>query len=225
MPGIESEAPACAGVEAVSAAERGLALCLACHELNPCGPDQHVRCRRCGAGVTQRKPASLHRSWFYTVLALCMLVPANIYPIMTVLTFGRGEPSTIIEGVVLLIHYHMVPIAIVVFIASFLVPVGKVIALLLLLVSVQFDTDLCPVNRTRLYRLVEFIGRWSMLDIFVVALLVALVHLGQLASVETGMGALAFAAAVVTTMLAAMSFDPRLIWDAEKINERKRRNA
>lgn len=220
MAGHESEVPSCVLVEEVSAAERNLALCLRCHALTPCQPGERVPCCRCGGEVALRKPHSLTLTWFYTILATLALIPANIYPIMTILNFGRGDPSTIIEGVVLLIHYKMVPIAIVVFIASFLVPVGKLISLYLLLVSVQFRTNLCPVNRTRLYRVVEFIGRWSMLDIFVVTLLVALVHLGQVASVEPGLGALAFAIAVIITMFAASCFDPRLIWDAEKNDER-----
>lgn len=215
-----TDVPGCNVVSEVSAAERGLALCLACHALNPCAPGLSVRCRRCGASVSLRKPASLKRTWFYLIFALVLLLPANLYPIMTVLQFGRGEPSTIIQGVSTLIHHGMWGIAAIVFVASFLVPLGKLIGLALLLFSIQFRTNLCPVNRTRLYRVVEFFGRWSMLDIFVVTLLVALVHLGQVAAVEPGLGALAFAAVVVVTMLAAASFDPRLIWDAEKHDER-----
>lgn len=215
-----SDAPPCPDLHAETAAGRGLALCLACHALNPCPPGLGVRCRRCGAAVALRKPHSLARTWYYVLAAFALLIPANVYPIMTLLQFGRGEPATIIDGVVILLKHGLWGIAAIVFVASFLVPVGKLAALSLLLVSIQFRTELCPVNRTRLFRLVEFLGRWSMLDIFVVTLLVALVHLGQVAAVEPGLGSLAFAAAVVVTMFAAASFDPRLIWDAENNDHR-----
>lgn len=198
-----------------TAASRGLALCKACHVLQPCPPDAAVGCVRCGATVTLRATHSLLRSWFFLILAVLMLVPANTLPMMDIQMFNRGDPSTIIGGVALLVHHGIYGIAAVVFIASFVVPLGKISCIVLLLLSVQRGSDLSPRSRTRLYRLVEFIGRWSMLDVFVVAVMVGLVHLGQVVTVLPGSGAMAFGASVVLTMLASMSFDPRLIWDRD----------
>lgn len=200
--------------EPQTARERGLALCLSCHHLNPCPETGVVHCRRCGASVTMRKRDSLARTWAFLACALITLIPANTYPIMDILLFGNGDPATIIGGIVLLIEHHMYPIAAVVFIASFLVPLLKIAGLMAILITIQRDADhLSPAQCTRLYRLVEFFGRWSMLDVFVVMLLVATVHLGAVARIEAGLGAVAFGSSVVLTMLAAMSFDPRLIWD------------
>jgi paraquat-inducible protein A len=153
-------------------------------------------------------------SWFFLTLAVLLLLPANMLPIMNILLFNRGEPSTIIGGVALLIHHGMYPIAAVVFIASFVIPLGKVASIIVLLLSVQLRWPMDKRRRVMVYRIVEFLGRWSMLDIFVVAVMVGLVQLGQAAVVVPGMGAAAFGATVIFTMLASMSFDPRLIWDA-----------
>jgi paraquat-inducible protein A len=198
----------------VTAASRGLALCKSCHHLQPCLPKSSVRCARCGALVFMRKPYSLALSWFFLVLAMLLLIPANTLPIMNILLFNRGEPSTIIGGVALLMHHGIYAIAVVVFIASFVVPLGKIISIIVLLLSVQFCWPMDNQRRIVVYRVVEFLGRWSMLDIFVVAVMVGLVQLGQAAAVVPGMGATAFGAAVILTMLSSMSFDPRLIWDA-----------
>jgi paraquat-inducible protein A len=143
-----------------------------------------------------------------------LYVPANLLPIMHSTTLGKSQSDTILSGVVYLVNLGMWPLAIIVFVASILVPILKIVILAYLLVSVQLDSVRRPLDRARLYRFTEFVGRWSMVDIFVVTILVALIHLGQLASVEAGPGALYFAAVVILTMLAAFSFDPRLIWDA-----------
>ena len=132
---------------------------------------------------------------------------------MNILMFNRGDPSTIIGGVALLIHHGIYAIAAVVFIASFVVPIFKITCIIILLLSVQRRWDMNRVTLTRVYRVVEFLGRWSMLDVFVVAVLVGLVQLGQVVTVEAGMGIMAFGIAVILTMLSSMSFDPRLIWD------------
>lgn len=198
----------------VTAASRGLALCKSCHHLQPCLPKSSVRCARCGERVFMRKPYSIGLSWFFLLLALLFLIPANMLPIMNILLFNRGDPSTIIGGVALLFHHGMYAIAAVVFIASFVVPLGKAISIIVLLLSVQFRWPMSMRRRVTVYRVVEFLGRWSMLDIFVVAVMVGLVQLGQTAAVVPGMGATAFGAAVILTMLSSMSFDPRLIWDA-----------
>lgn len=197
-----------------TAASRGLALCKGCHHLASCQPGGTTPCHHCGAIISFRTPDSLRKTWFYLILAVLLLIPANTLPMMNILMFGRGDPSTIIGGVALLVHHGIYGIAAVVFIASFVVPLGKIIAITVLLLSVQRRWAVSALSCTRLYRVVEFLGRWSMLDVFVVAILVGLVRLGQVASIEPGTGAMAFGAAVVLTMLASMSFDPRLIWDA-----------
>jgi paraquat-inducible protein A len=150
--------------------------------------------------------------------ALILYIPANVYPVMTFVSFGRGAPSTILGGVVELVQAGMWPLAAVVFLASITVPVLKLISLSVLLVSVQRRSRRQTRQRTMLYRIVEGVGRWSMIDIFTLAILAALVQLGALATIQPGPGAIAFAAVVVLTMFAAIAFDPRLLWDAAGAN-------
>jgi paraquat-inducible protein A len=135
---------------------------------------------------------------------------------MTVTSFGRGEPDTILSGVKVLIQAGMWPVALLVFFASITVPVLKIVALSYLLISVQFRSHWRPRDRTMLYRVVEAVGRWSMVDVFMISILVALVNLGAIASILPGPGAVAFASVVILTMISAMTFDPRLIWDAQE---------
>lgn len=198
----------------LNAASAGLALCKACHRLQACSPHGTALCERCGARVSLRTPDSITKCWFFLSLALLLLVPANVLPMMNILMFNRGDPSTIIGGVALLVHHGIYGIAAVVFIASFVVPLGKAASIILLLLSIQLRWPLSPQRRIRVFRIVEFLGRWSMLDVFVVAILVGLVRLGQVASIEPGLGTMAFGGSVILTMLASMSLDPRLIWDA-----------
>lgn len=196
------------------ALDAGILVCDECHQLNrlqPANGEQH--CRRCGARLHGRRPNSVVRTWALLLTAALLYIPANLLPIMTVNLFGQGSPATIMQGVVELIHADMLPIALVVFIASILVPTFKLVGIALLLFSVQRHLLLSPRQRIVMFRFIEWIGRWSMLDIFVIAILVALVSFGNLASIEAGAGAMAFAAVVVLTMLAALTFDPRLIWD------------
>ncbi|GAA3948180.1 paraquat-inducible protein A [Allohahella marinimesophila] len=149
-----------------------------------------------------------------TIAATIMFIPANALPIMTVSYFGKGAPDTILSGVILLLQHGAWPIAAIVFFASFIVPLGKILGLFYLLYRVRGQgSDSAHGKQLKLYRVIDFFGRWSMLDVFVVALLVALVQLGQIATIEAGSGATAFAAMVVLTMFAAGSFDPRLLWD------------
>jgi paraquat-inducible protein A len=170
-------------------------------------------CPRCGAPLHARKPRSLERTWAFLIAASLCYLPANLLPIMKVTSLGRAQADTIMSGVVYLLLHGMWPLAVVVFTASVFVPLLKLAILFGLLVSVQRGSRWRPVDRTRLYRITEAIGRWSMVDIFVVTILVALVRLGNLATVEAQTGAVFFGAVVVLTMLAAESFDPRLIWD------------
>ncbi|MGF6557419.1 paraquat-inducible protein A [Pseudomonas sp. S30_BP2TU TE3576] len=160
-----------------------------------------------------RSPNSLVRTWALLITAAILYIPANLLPIMTVNSLGKGAPSTIMAGVIELMHYGMFPIAAVVFIASIVVPTFKLVGIALLLFSVQRRQPLSARQRIWMYRFIEFIGRWSMLDIFVIAILVAVVNFGRLASIEANLGAIAFATVVILTMLAAVTFDPRLIWD------------
>jgi paraquat-inducible protein A len=172
-----------------------------------------LACSRCGAGLHKRKPASLQRTWALVIAAAVLYLPANVLPVMTVISFGRGEADTILSGIVALIQAGMLPIGMLVLFASILVPVLKLIGLAILLVSVERGWTAQARGRTTLYRIIEGIGRWSMVDIFMIAILVALVELQQLATILPGPGAICFAAVVILTMLASMSFDPRLIWD------------
>jgi paraquat-inducible protein A len=170
-------------------------------------------CPRCGAALHRRKPNSIGSTWALVIAAFLLYLPANLLPIMTVTSLGKTQSDTILSGVTFLLLEGMWPLALLIFAASILVPLLKLFILVFLLFSVQFRSRWRPRDRTRLYRLTEAVGRWSMVDIFVVTILVALVHLGALANIEAGPGALAFAAVVVSTMFAASSFDPRLIWD------------
>lgn len=193
-----------------TARQAGMAACEVCLLLNPRGC---TRCPRCGSPLHSRKPKSVSRTWALLIAALIFYFPANLLPMTTVVTLGRAQSDTIMSGVIYFIQTGSWPIAVVIFIASILVPLLKIGILAFLLVTVQRGSTFRPLERTRLYRITELVGRWSMLDIFVVTVLVALVNLGALASIQAGPAAPFFAAVVVITMFAAMSFDPRLIWD------------
>ncbi len=179
-------------------------------------PGHGARCPRCGAALHRRKPHSLARTWALIIAACILYVPANVLPVMTVTSFGQGEPDTILSGVKVLIQAGMWPVALLVFFASITVPVIKIIAMIFLLISIQRRSHWRPRDRTVLYRVVESVGRWSMVDVFMISILVALVNLGAIASIAPGPGAIAFASVVILTMIAAMTFDPRLIWDAQE---------
>ena len=198
---------------ALTARNQGLLPCHACGLLARRGTGHEAFCPRCGDRLHQRKPDSIRRTWAFLIAAAILYIPANVLPIMITNSLFGAEVDTIMSGVVYLWTSGSWPLALIVFIASITVPLMKLIALTLLLVSVQFRWRWAPGQRTKLYRIVEIAGRWSMLDIFVSTMLVALVHLQGLATIIAGPAAIAFGAVVVLTMLAAMSFDPRLIWD------------
>jgi len=197
------------------AMHHGLAPCHDCNMLvrQPRGRHVPVRCPRCGASVHARKTNSIERTWALLITASILYVPANVLPVMTVTSLGQAQSDTIMSGVVHLALHGMWPLALLVFFASVVVPMMKLIVLSALLISVQSGWQWRPAARTKLYRITETVGRWSMVDIYVVTILVALVKLGALASIEAGSGAVFFGAVVVVTMIAAESFDPRLIWD------------
>ncbi len=200
----------------VTAASQSLASCHDCSLLARVpGGHGHVaaRCPRCGARLHARRTNSIHRTWALVISAAILYVPANLLPVMTVTSLGKTQSDTILSGVIYLLNHGMWPLALVVFVASVAVPLLKLAVLSSLLVSVQLRSTRRLVDRTRLYRITELVGRWSMVDIYVVTILVALVQLGALATIEAQMGAVYFGSVVVLTMLAAENFDPRLIWD------------
>lgn len=195
--------------------DHDLAVCHLCYQVNQ-WPQQHshqLYCSRCHSPLHQRMPQSLARTWALVITSTILLVPANVYPVMTVIYFGKGQPDTIMSGVIHLLHAGMFPIALLVFVASVAVPVMKILGIIFLLLAVQFRWRLSPVQSTVMYRYIELIGRWSMLDLFMISILVTLVDLGKIATITAGAGSTAFAGVVVFTILAAMNFDPRLIWD------------
>lgn len=197
--------------------DAGLKLCLDCHRT--CSLDE-VYCPRCGARVHIRQPNSIARSWALTIAAALLYIPANLLPMMTVGQFGKGKPETIMSGVIELVNHGMVPIALLVFTASVLVPLLKLLGMLWLLMTYHLGQreGISLRMKMRLYRLIVWIGRWSMLDIFIISLLTGLVQFGQVGHVAAEPGVWAFSAVVVITMFAAISFDPRLLWDVHAIS-------
>lgn len=194
----------------------GLWACGSCELLvRPPEPnaDGVAACPRCDAALTRRKVDSLSRTWALLIAGFILYIPANLYPVMVIVSFGRQEKTTIFGGVIELAQGGDWPIAALVFVASIAIPLLKLISLTLVAASVQWRWHWRPVDRTRLYRLVEGIGRWSMIDIFVTSILVALITLQKIATVEPSLGAVCFAAVVILTIFAAKTFDPRLIWD------------
>ncbi|AUG52773.1 paraquat-inducible protein A [Thalassospira marina] len=175
--------------------------------------DPHAKCPCCGAAVHHRKPRSLSRAWAFLISAAVFYIPANVFPIMSVTMLGNTEADTILSGVSALIDAGEWPIAMVVFCASIVVPVFKLVVLAWVYIAAGMGFAGPLRQRTRIYRITELIGRWSMIDVFMVSILAALVKLGNIATVVPGFGAVAFCAVVILTMLSAMAFDPRLIWD------------
>ena len=199
----------------LTAREAGLMSCHVCGQLAHIPADRAalLRCPRCRAPMHLRKPASVSTTWALIIAAAVLFVPANLLPMMITSSLLGRQQDTIMSGVVFLWQSGSWPLAAVVFFASIMVPLLKIIALAWLTVTVQRRSRRSVMQRTRLYRIVEFVGRWSMLDIYVITILVALVNFRGLATIEAGPAAIAFGAVVVLTMFAAMSFDPRLIWD------------
>jgi paraquat-inducible protein A len=176
--------------------------------------DEGGACPRCGAVLHRRRPYSVARTWAFLIAATCLYAPANFLPIMTYTRYARATDYTILGGAVELLDAGQWPLALLVFLASVCVPVLKIVGLLVLLVSTHLGRPGHLRDRTHLYRIIEVIGRWSMIDVFMISILTAIVQIGQIANVIPRAGAPCFAAVVVLTMLAAGSFDPRLMWDA-----------
>jgi paraquat-inducible protein A len=192
-----------------SAASCGLAVC---HVCGLASPHDEQRCPRCRSTLHYRRRHSLQRTCAFTIAAVLLYLPANLLPVLSVESIAGVQQNTIISGVIQFWQQEDYPVAIIIFVASVMIPVLKIIAIVWLCLASR--TGHQPRAMTRLYRITEFVGRWSMVDVFVVAILVGVVQLGSTISIHPGAGALSFAAVVVLTMFAAMSFDPRLIWDA-----------
>ncbi len=218
-----SEAEARLRYGAVTARSAGLFACPSCGLLSK-RPDEpvddmsvlgavSVDCPRCGETLHLRKPFAVARTWAFIISALLLYIPANVLPITDTRTLFDDQTDTIFSGVIFLWNEGSWPLAVLVFFASITVPLAKLIVLIGLVISVQRGVVRKPRQRTMLYRIVEFIGRWSMLDIFAVSILTALVQLKSLAQVTAGPAVLAFGAVCVMTILASHAFDPRLIWD------------
>jgi len=205
---------------ALTAMQQGLQSCDACGLLSQPAPGAHEgRCPRCGEELVFRKPDSLQRTLAYLIAAAVCYIPANFLPVMTTITAGGSESDTIMQGVVLLWSPTGWPLSLIVLFASIMIPSAKIATLGYLLITVRGGSIKNNEQRIRLYRTVELIGRWSMVDVFVDTFTVSLIQLQPLMSVEPGPGLLFFAAVVVLTMLAVESFDPRLIWDAASLQE------
>lgn len=207
--------------EFVSAKQMGLVSCSDCHLLSrwpKSSKNFKAYCPRCGSKLHQRKPNSIARTWALVIAAMVFYIPANVLPMTITTALGSKSADTIISGVIYFMHSGSWEIAVVIFTASIFVPFMKFIILISLLLTIQFKSTWRPKDRTILYRITEAVGRWSMVDIFVVTILVALVKLGVIIDIEAGPAAIYFALVVVITMIAAESFDPRMIWDAVEEN-------
>lgn len=197
-------------------AAAGLASCHVCWKL---APEDERHCPRCGAKLHLRTPDSLARTLALVVTATILYIPANVLPIMVTDTLVMTEQTTILGGVVLLWNLGSYPVAAVIFFASIFIPSSKLLILYGLCWSVWSGHAAGPQQRTLLYRIIEFIGKWSMIDVFVVAVLVALIRLGGVLTIQPGPAVVAFGAVVALTMIAAEGFDTRLIWDKALADE------
>jgi paraquat-inducible protein A len=205
----------------LTALQQGLQRCEHCGLVSrPAHSDaEEGRCPRCDGGLEFRKQSSLQRTLAYSLAAAACYIPANLLPVMTTVTAAGRESDTIMQGVVLLWSPTGWPLSLIVLFASILIPSAKIVALLYLMYTVRRGSLQSPKQRVKLYRIVEIIGRWSMVDVFVDTFTVALIQLQPLMSVEPAPGLFFFAAVVVLTMLAVESFDPRLIWDPASSQE------
>ncbi|MCI2282162.1 paraquat-inducible protein A [Colwellia sp. MSW7] len=212
-----------------TAKDSNLALCPKCHKLNLInGTSVHerIRCLRCHGLFYQRKPHSLQYTLAWNIAALIAFIPANLYPIMIIYSLGIGEPSTILSGIGQFVDQGLYPIAAIIFTASIIVPLLKIIGLFVLVYRAHTGIRLRPDKHSKFYHVLEFLGPWSMLDVFVVALLVAVVELGFVTSVAAGPAINYFTLTVIFTMIAANSFDARLLWDKKSkgLRENKENN-
>jgi len=201
-----------------TAKELGLGLCPKCHKVNTMQTEP-MQCVRCHGWFYQRSRNSLQYTLAWNIAALLAFIPANLYPIMIIYSLGIGDESTILSGIGQFIDQGLYPIAVIIFTASIIVPLIKIIGLFVLVYKVHTGVRLKPDKHSKIYHILEFLGPWSMLDVFVVALLVAVVELGFVTSVAAGPAINYFTMTVIFTMIAANSFDPRLLWDKKLIEQ------
>jgi paraquat-inducible protein A len=209
------------------AIDKGFATCHICHQLvkMPEKKGGVALCPRCGEVVHQRIPDSTQYTWALVIASIIFYIPANLLPMMHVHTFAGTQSDTILSGVLYFLETGSYLIAAVIFIASIIVPITKLLILIYLLVSVWHNKPIGQKRRQRLYGLTELIGKWSMVDVYVVAIMISLVHFGGLSQIEAGQGANYFLLVVIVTMVAAMQFDARLIWDTNTEKEKNARDA
>ncbi len=197
--------------------DAGLFLCHECHYVVKAGDEaENLKCPRCHSAIHPRIPNSLAHSWAFVITSLVLLFPANMLPIMAVEYMGSSECSTIMDGIIYFFKEGSYGIGTVILVASVLVPVFKIVGIIMILVSIHFRIESWLRHKTLMFRFIEFIGRWSMLDIFVIALLTALVNFGFLSTIVAAPAAPFFCGVVISTMLAAEFLDTRLIWDAAR---------
>ena len=199
----------------MTAAGQGLVRCHDCGLLiDSSGAEGHtLTCPRCASDAHLRKTGSIGKTWALVITALILFFPANMLPIMRVDFLGVPERSTILDGILYFFKHGSYGIGAIILTASILVPLFKVVGMLIILLTIQFRRGRYLIQKAKMFRFIEFIGRWSMLDIFVVALMTVLVNFGFLTSIHTAPGATYFALVVITTMIAALAFDPRIMWD------------
>lgn len=195
-----------------SARDLGLVACSRCAKVWPADTSE---CGRCGHRLQSRDTGALQRVWAWWIVGMICYIPANVYPMLATRTLVSNQENTIIGGALDLAHHGSYGIALIIIVASVVIPIGKFMAVAALALGVRQGSRLSPLRRQQLYEVVEYIGRWSMIDVFVVAILSSLVQLGALASISPGKASLFFALSVVFTMLSAQSFDSRMIWDED----------
>ena len=197
--------------QAITAREIGLMACTVCGALQK--TRESTRCARCGAKVTSRRRHSLQRVWAFLIVGVMAYLPANIFPVLVTRSLTGNTSDTILSGVFVLIDSGSYGVALIIFVASICIPIAKFVIIGLLALSLQFEWKMSQHKRHWLHKLTELIGRWSMIDVFVVAVLTALIQLGAVMTIMPGIGIAAFGLSVVLTMLSASSLDPRLLWD------------
>ncbi|WP_092369102.1 paraquat-inducible protein A [Cribrihabitans marinus] len=200
----------------LTARRAGLLGCRRCGAVHAAGT---AGCRRCGSALASRDATSLQRVWAWWLAGLLAYIPANIYPMLLTSTFGNTLENTIIGGAIELFQHGSYFVAGVVIFASVMIPIGKFIAIGYLALTIDHPGTARGLERQHLYEVVEFIGRWSMIDVFVVAILAALVQLDFVATINPGIAAVCFALSVAFTMISAQSFDPKSLWDAYEADD------
>ena len=204
----------------LTARDAGLINCTTCGRVSSA---DETACARCGAALASRDTQSLQKVWAWWIAGIIAFVPANTYPMLKTATLGKETESTLLGGIVELLHHGSVGIAAIVFFASIVIPASKFLAIAYLATGIRRPGRTTAHRRHQVYEVVEFVGRWSMIDVFVVAILASLVQLNVVASIVPGPAALAFAMSVIFTMLSAQSFDSRLIWDQDMTTKPKER--